>query len=129
MSGNTPLWSHTKGGLNFPITPPSNHGATPGTLDNTAIGQTTPQAGAFTALSASTIALAQSGTFTLNGATPVTVAAPGITANSQVLITLKNVNSGTVGAQPHVETITPGTGFTVQGTASDTGIYNYAILN
>jgi hypothetical protein len=42
MSGNTPLWSHTKGGLNFPITPPSNNGATPGTLDNTNVGATTP---------------------------------------------------------------------------------------
>jgi hypothetical protein len=124
MSGNTPLWSHTKGGLNFPITPPSNSGATPGTLDNTAIGGSTPAPGAF-----STLAVGQAGTFTLNGATPVTVAAPGVTANSQVLITLKSANSGTVGAQPHVETITPGTGFTVEGTASDTGIYNYAILN
>lgn len=116
MSGTTTLWSSAKGDVNFPITPTS--------IDSMAIGQTTPAPGAF-----STLAVEQAGTFTLNGATPVTVAAPGITNNSQVLITLKSANSGTVGAQPHVETITPGTGFTIVGTAADTSIYNYAILN
>jgi hypothetical protein len=124
MSGKTTLFSSTVGDVTFPLAPPSNNGATPGTLDNTAIGQTVPAPAAF-----STLSIAQAGTFTLNGATPVTVAAPGITPNSQVLITLKSANSGTVGAQPHVETITPGTGFTVEGTSADTGIYNYAILN
>ena len=66
------------------------------------------------------------GTFVLNGVTPVTVAAATVTAGSQIAITLKTVG-GTVGAQPHVETITPGTGFTVEGTASDSSTYNYEI--
>jgi hypothetical protein len=121
--GITSLFSSAKGDLNFPITPPSNNGATPGNLDNTAIGQTAPAP-----VTASTLGVTNAGTLTLNGATPVTVAAPGVTANSQVLITLKTVG-GTVGAQPHVETITPGTGFTVEGTAADTSVYNYAIIN
>lgn len=69
----------------------------------------------------------ESGTVTLNGATPVTVAAPAVTANSQFLFTLKTVG-GTVGAKPAPQTTTPGTGFTVQGTAGDTSIYNYMIL-
>lgn len=68
-----------------------------------------------------------SGTFTLNGATPVSVGATQITANSAIIITLKTVG-GTVGAQPHVETITAGTGFSVVGTASDTSVYNYTII-
>lgn len=68
-----------------------------------------------------------SGTFTCNGTSPVTVTNPKITPQSQVLITLKTVG-GTVGAIPSVKTITPGTGFTVSGTASDTSIYNYAII-
>ncbi len=68
------------------------------------------------------------GTFTANGATPVVVAAASVTANSLVLITLKTVG-GTVGAVPAVKTITVATGFTVAATASDTSVYNYAILN
>lgn len=68
-----------------------------------------------------------SGTFTCNGTSTVTVTNPKITPQSQVLITLKTVG-GTVGAIPSVKTITPGTGFTVSGTASDTSIYNYAII-
>ena len=67
------------------------------------------------------------GTVTLNGATPVTVAAPLVTANSNVIFTLKTVG-GTVGAYPVIQTITPGTGFTVQGTASDTSTYNIWII-
>lgn len=66
------------------------------------------------------------GTVTLNGATPVTVANTAVTATSQIQFTLKTVG-GTVGASPAIQTITPGTGFTVQGTASDTSIYNFMI--
>jgi hypothetical protein len=67
------------------------------------------------------------GSFTLNGATPVTVANANVTANSNILITLQTVG-GTVGVFPHIATITPGTGFTVLGTASDTSVYNYLII-
>jgi hypothetical protein len=119
--GITSLFSSTKGDLNFPIVPPSKNG--PGTIDNMAIGQTTPAP-----VEASTLVVQNAGTFTLNGATPVTVPAPGVTANSQVLITLKTVG-GTVGAHPQIETITPGTGFTVEGTAGDTSVYNWAVIN
>ena len=69
-----------------------------------------------------------SGTFTCNGATPVTVANTAVTANSLVLITLKTVG-GTVGALPRCVTITAGTGFDVNGTASDTSVYNYRIIS
>lgn len=69
-----------------------------------------------------------SGTFTANGATPVTVSAPSLVVGASIAITLKTVG-GTVGAIPHVATITPGTGFTVVGTALDTSIYNWAIIN
>lgn len=66
------------------------------------------------------------GTVTLNGATPVSVTNANIAANSVVTFTLKTVH-GTVGAAPNVKTITPGTGFTVAGTALDTSVYNYVI--
>lgn len=68
------------------------------------------------------------GTFTANGATPVTVADTNVTANSSIVVTLKTVG-GTVGAIPAVKTITAGTGFTIAGTASDTSVYNYLIIN
>lgn len=67
-------------------------------------------------------------TFTCNGTTNVTVAWPDVTANSIIVPTLKTVG-GTVGAIPRVTTITPGIGFTMAGTASDTSVYNLLILN
>lgn len=67
------------------------------------------------------------GTFTANGASSVTVTDANVTANSAIIITLKTVG-GTVGAIPAIKTITPSTGFTVAGTASDTSTYNYNIL-
>lgn len=67
------------------------------------------------------------GTFVNNGVTPVTTANAALTVNSQVLISLKTVG-GTVGAIPHLATVTPGTGFTTIGTASDTSTYNYMII-
>ena len=70
---------------------------------------------------------AEAGTFTANGASAVTVANANVTANSIIIFTLGTVG-GTVGAYPAVKTITPGTGFTVACTASDTSIYNYLIL-
>lgn len=66
-------------------------------------------------------------TFTANGATLVTVADKTITANSAIIPTLKTVG-GTVGALPSVKTVTPGTGFTVACTASDTSVYNYVVI-
>lgn len=69
----------------------------------------------------------KAGTVTLNGATPVSVANTSITAGSVVTFTLKTVG-GTVGAYPAIQTITPGVGFDVAGTALDTSVYNYAIV-
>lgn len=71
--------------------------------------------------------LPNSGTFVNNGTSAVTTANAAVTAGSNIIITLKTVG-GTVGAIPHVETITPGTGFTTIGTASDSSTYNYTIL-
>lgn len=67
------------------------------------------------------------GQFTCNGTTAVTVTNAAVTANSIIVPTLATVG-GTVGALPAVKTITPGTGFTIAGTASDTSVYNYLIL-
>lgn len=68
------------------------------------------------------------GTVTLNGATPQTVLTSAVTAGSIILLTLKTA-SGTVSPNaPNVLTITPGTGFTVAGTAGDNSTYNYVII-
>lgn len=64
------------------------------------------------------------GTVTLNGATPVTVADANVTASSVIVFSLTTVG-GTVGVFPHIATITPGTGFMILGTASDTSVYSY----
>lgn len=82
------------------------------------------------------------GTFTLNGATPVSVTGVPITGNATFEFSLKTVG-GNVGAVPAIQTITPsvpgspgpqgGPGyngsFTVVGTAGDTSTYNYRIFN
>lgn len=70
-----------------------------------------------------------SGTVTLNGATPVTITNSLMTANSVVLFGLKTVGGTVSPNMPAVLTVTPGTGLTVGGTALDTSVYNYVILN
>lgn len=70
--------------------------------------------------------LTTSGTFTITGATAVTVADAAVTTASIVTFTLKTVG-GTVGAYPSIKTITTGTGFTVAGTTADVSVYNYRI--
>jgi hypothetical protein len=67
------------------------------------------------------------GTVTLNGATPVTVANAFVTANSSITFTLKTVGGTVSPSAPNCQTITPGTGFTVAGTALDVSVYNYRI--
>ena len=68
---------------------------------------------------------ATAGTVVLNGATGVAVADTGVTAASIIMFTLKTVGGTVSPNAPNVLTITPGTGFTVAGTASDTSTYNW----
>lgn len=87
----------------------------------------------FAALAASINGLApiSSGTVTLNGATPVAVANTAVTASSQIQLTLKTAHSpgGTSPtAGPYISSITPGTGFSVVGTAGDVSVLNYKIV-
>lgn len=70
----------------------------------------------------------RSGTWVCNGATPVTVANPLVTANSVIITTIKTVGGTVSAGMPNVKTITAGTGFTIAGAASDTSTYNYTIL-
>lgn len=67
------------------------------------------------------------GTYINNGASAVTVADTSVTANSIISFTLKTVGGTVSASAPNVKTITPGTGFTVAGLASDTSTYNYEI--
>lgn len=67
------------------------------------------------------------GTFTATTTSAVTVANAAVGPASQILFTLKTTG-GTVAGVPYVFTVTPGTGFTVKSSASDTSVYNYTIL-
>jgi hypothetical protein len=69
----------------------------------------------------------KTGTVVANGVTDVTVNNTSITANSNIIFTLKTAG-GTVGAYASIKTITAGTGFTVSWSALDTSTYNYAII-
>lgn len=67
------------------------------------------------------------GTFVANGTSSVTVGNTATAITDTIAISLNTVG-GTVGALPHVSTITAGTGFTIVGSASDTSTYNYAVI-
>ena len=69
----------------------------------------------------------RTGTFICNGVTPVTVNNTSFAAGDVILVSLETVG-GTVGALPAVKTVTPATGFTVAGTASDTSTYRYILI-
>ncbi len=70
----------------------------------------------------------KTGTFQANSTNQVAVGNTNVTANSVIIITLKTVG-GTVGIAPYVNTINPGTGFTIKAQGSDTSFYNYVIIN
>lgn len=67
------------------------------------------------------------GTFVCNGVTPVSVSNTNVAITDCIIISLNTVG-GTVGATPHVATITGTSGFTTVGSATDTSTYNYAII-
>lgn len=68
------------------------------------------------------------GTFTLTGATPVTVSNTSVATSDIVCISLNTVG-GTVGSQPSLKTLTAGANFTVSGTSGDVSVYNYSITS
>jgi hypothetical protein len=120
MAGNTTVFSPPIGDVVLPIDSQGNAELSTVTISTSLSGAAiAPAVKAALAESTSSVVL--------NGATPVTKALPAITANSVVIFTLKTVG-GTVGAYPAIQTITPGTGFTVSGTALDTSTYNIAVI-
>ncbi len=70
----------------------------------------------------------KAGTFTLNGATPVSVSNSSVTANSVIVFTLKTVGGTVSVSHPNVVTITAGVGFDVVGLTLDTSVYNYVTI-
>ena len=67
-----------------------------------------------------------SGTATLNGVTAVTIVAPALTATSRIFLGFVTP-AGTPGA-PYVSAVTPGTGFQVKSSASDTSVIAWSIV-
>lgn len=67
------------------------------------------------------------GTFIMNGATNVVVGNTRLRAGDHVIFTLVTPG-GAVGDPPSIKTRTNGTGFQVAGTAGDTSVYAYRIL-
>lgn len=68
------------------------------------------------------------GEFVLNGATPVTVEAPGVNSGAMILISI-SAPGGTVGAVPAVQSIDEvAQSFDIAGTAGDTSTYNFIVL-
>jgi len=59
-------------------------------------------------------------------ASPVAVSDTSVTASSQILLTPKTI--GGTPAAPYISAISAGSGFSVTFGASDTTLYNYAII-
>jgi hypothetical protein len=76
------------------------------------------------------VALARltSGTFVANGATPVTVSAPNVTATSIILFGLKTLGGTPAGAPFLNATPIAKTSFSVEAFAGDTSTYTYLII-
>jgi len=74
------------------------------------------------------VASSNTGTVTVNGATPVAKADTRVTANSVIVFTL-NAIGGTPAGAPFVTSITPGASFSVEAGSTDTSTYNYVIFN
>jgi hypothetical protein len=68
------------------------------------------------------------GTFTANGATTVSVVDTRVTAHSIILITVMTPAGTPSPTSPNVIGKTAGVGFDVDGTASDTSVYEYVIF-
>lgn len=69
----------------------------------------------------------RAGTFSLNGATTVTVTNTSVAASDFIGISL-NTAAGTVGVYPHITSVSAGQFFTIIGTASDTSLYNFSMI-
>lgn len=67
------------------------------------------------------------GTVVVNGTTAVPVTYVAMTAGTVIAFSLNTVG-GTRGATPVVSSLTPGVGFDVEATASDTSTYNWVAL-
>lgn len=70
---------------------------------------------------------AKAGTLVANGSTGVTVSTTALTANSTVTFGLKTVGGTT--APVYMDTVNPGTGFTIKSTAGNTSTYNWVIVD
>jgi hypothetical protein len=56
-----------------------------------------------------------------------TIASTAIDANTVIMLSIQS-KSGTITAQPWVNTITPGTGCTIAGSATDNSTYNWVAI-
>jgi hypothetical protein len=92
MAGNNTFFTSI-GDLVFPFTPPSNAGATPGTIDNMTIGGTTPAAGTFSSITNTDLTPLKQGApaaqDTAATLTPANLAAAIITSNPAGAINLQ----------------------------------------
>lgn len=130
LAANTSLFSSKTGDINFPISPPTNGGATPGAVDNMSIGATTPAPGNFTTFKSTdglvcataTPATAVDSTFFVATRPYVLVAVSeihGVAAGgASVLQVVKDTGTTAPGAGTDLLTNNTNTGFDLNATAN-----------
>lgn len=119
-AGNTVLFSSSKGDISFPISPPSADALTPGLLDNTTIGATTPAPATFTSVKFSGTAPAPTGTGTPTIVATSTDTAGEVTAGASatsVIITFSSVKTNAPFCVVTSQTQLAAFAYTITGTA------------
>lgn len=109
----TVLWTSTNGDINFP-------GLTPTTIDNMAVGQTTPAAGKFTTLEAATFIPGGNAGTTCATATPATAtdAVFFLATRSFLVVSVSEVHSVAAGGASALQVVKD-TGTTAPGAGTD----------
>lgn len=118
VADNTVLFSSKQGDLTFPISPPSKDGNTPGELDNTVIGGTTPRAGSFTTLTINGDAGMTCGSYYFTGTPAATDQVFFVATRPFLVVSISEVHAVVAGATSTLQ-VTKDTSTNAPGAGTD----------
>lgn len=130
-AANTVLFSSQAGDVTFPLSPPTNAGATPGALDNTTIGGTTPADGTFNNVTVNTSVTNKGSSLTTQGAPNAQTVSATLTA-ANLLTRIITVNQGGAAASalqlPLATAMDTALPASIAGTAFDFSLINISTV-
>lgn len=121
-AGNTNLLTEKNGAITFPISPPNKATSGPGALDNTDIGTTTPKAGKFTTLEASSIKTSDGVTcatfFTIGAPAAATDTVFFVATRAYIVVSVSEVHAVAAGGASKLQVVKD-TGTDAPGAGTD----------